>query len=394
MPLGQKLMEFANAHGISKTTQFFQESLQKGRITMEQVSFRNLAEATMGHNWPDRLKEARMIPLMESTSPIGPSLFTAISGQLLVDETWKGWGDPAFIGRKLVRVIPCGPNLGEHTVPGHSQVLDDAGEVQPGENYPRTKFRGRFKVLPKPVKKGLICELTFEAIYSDLVGDRAEAARTVGWRVRYEEEEDILSVVMGNVNNYKEAVGGNDTASAKNTYQTSDWTNSQTGKTLNSFRPIQELRTLMQRITDPDTGKRIPFVGDYPLLVMPEREWDASIIKTAREVRVTDGDLTNNGEQTLAGNPLKGVSEILSSPIAEQLQIDAGVSTTNLKDYFWHGPFSQSFILREVFAPEVQQAPPMNPDEYNRDVVLSVKCRRFNKAGVWEPRNVGFSKNA
>lgn len=401
--LGIQLRRFAESHGTAKTAQFFKEGLKKFResggkagINPKDIALRPLAEQMLGYDWHPRLERYRRAifegRLKEAADAVDASSFVNITGQLLVDAVWDKYNSPEFIGRRLVRTVPCGPNLGEHKVPGHSRVLNAPSRVQPGESFPHTVFRERWKVLAKPEKYGEICAVTFEMIASDLTGQARESAESVGWQVAFWEEEQKLKVVMGLTNNYQEAVGGATSPTTKNTYQSTDWDNTQTGETLTSLRPIQKLRTQIRRITDPDTGKRIAFVGNYPLLVMPNRELDALRIVTATQVRM--GDVTvSPGDQTISDNPLRGVSEVLTSSIAEQLLTDSGVSQANADEYFWHGDFQRAFYWREVHPLQVTEAPPMNPLEFNQDIVLAVRAKIFGVAGVWEPRYVGESRN-
>ncbi len=84
-------------------------------------------------------------------------------------------------------------------------------------------------------------------------------------------------------------------------------------------------------------------------------------------------------------------AEVLMNKYAYQLAYAS--ATTNAEDW-WFLIDPRAFGYREVHGLKVEQAPPMNPDEFEKDIVLSVAAKEYGVAYVRDPRRAFFGYNS
>ncbi len=187
---GARIVESAKNVGPKEAVEGACRHYHEGKVPKGAFAPAVLAQHMMGVGWRDPLRRfCESTPMnrrfganrvLEAGDNMTPSMFTGIVGQLMVDQVWAAWEDPAYIADSLVTTFPAGPNLGEHKVPGHSKVVDEPSTVGPGDEIPRTTYNPRFYILPAVEKKAFITETTWEALESDLTGQSYASARDIG----------------------------------------------------------------------------------------------------------------------------------------------------------------------------------------------------------------------
>lgn len=391
MAIEYKLREAAKNYGVDKASAVFFEEVREGKINPARLSIRRLAEAFCGENWADNLtRYNRGVRVTESSEAVDASGFAAITGQLLVNEIREKYQLASMVADRLAKTIPVtNGNLGTQRVPYLSDVSDDGEVVQPGMPYPQTKFSGQYIDHPAIVKKGRICAVTMETIYSDLTGQVLDSARSVGTRLALAREEDILKVVLGITNPH--SFNG----TAYNTYQTATpWINSVGSFSLTDWTGINTLEQLFTKMKDPVTGKPI-MIEPKQIFVCPAQKYSVKRIINATEVESGNYATSNNPSRTISNNPLDKNYEILTSAHAFNLLTDTtigNVSEANANLRVYLGDFQRAFVWREASPLKVVEAPPLNPMDFNNDVALAVKASWMGVCGVAEPRAVVLGK--
>jgi hypothetical protein len=342
-----------------------------------------MAQSLIGDEWEPHLRNYAG-RIRESVDAVDASGFSAITGQLFVDEVKDKFKLATYVTDQMFRTIKVtNGNLGTQIVPYLSDTLDDPGIVQQQQPYPGTQFQGQYITLAAPEKYGRICRVTFEMIYADLTKQAMDSASSVGKRVGLWIEKKRLRVALGLDNNHVW------NGTSYNTYQASaPWINTLSDFSLVNWTSLQRLELLFAQMLDPILNEPIDIDG-AGLLVMPKLRYTAKRILNATEVR-SGNEASDAGNLTVSGNPLDAGYTLMSSKHARrQLRTyGSGTYTTDpiADSLVLCGDFKRAFYWREVFPPQVVQAPPQAPEEFNQDVVLQVKANVFGVAGVWDPR--------
>lgn len=387
--LGNKLKKLTESYGITKTAKFLGDAIREKKISKHSISIRQLAESFLGHNWAENLYRYNSgVRVQEASEGVDASSFTAITGQLLVNEIKDKFDLAKLIGDDVCETIPVtNGNLKEQKVPWLSNVIDSVEKVEEGMPYPHTTFSPNFIEYPAIEKIGKICAVTMEAIYSDLTGQILDSAGSVGTYCGLAREERILRVVLGLVNNHKW------NGSSYNTYLSSGaWTNTVGNFVLKDWTSVNTLEQLFTNMLDPNTGKNI-LIEPKQMLVMPANRYRAIRAFSANVTRSGDFATSGNPDQIEAPNPLDKDYQILTSPHARRLLTEAGVSTSIADSYVFLGDFKKAFIWREAKPLTVVEAPAQNPREFEQDIALAVKASMMGVAAVRDPRYVVFGVN-
>jgi len=387
--LGNKLKKLTESYGITKTAKFLGDAIREKKISKHSISIRQLAESFLGHNWAENLYRYNSgVRVQEASEGVDASSFTAITGQLLVNEIKDKFDLAKLIGDDVCETIPVtNGNLKEQKVPWLSNVIDSVEKVEEGMPYPHTTFSPNYIEYPAIEKIGKICAVTMEAIYSDLTGQILDSAGSVGTYCGLAREERILRVVLGLVNNHKW------NGSSYNTYLSSGaWTNTVGNFVLKDWTSVNTLEQLFTNMLDPNTGKNI-LIEPKQMLVMPANRYRAIRAFSANITRSGDFATSGNPDQIEAPNPLDKDYQILTSPHARRLLTEAGVSTSIADSYVFLGDFKKAFIWREAKPLTVVEAPAQNPREFEQDIALAVKASLMGVAAVRDPRYVVFGIN-
>ncbi len=409
--LGKYLRTQTEQHGARHTYGLFTEALQKGEITDGDWSLRETADALLPADFQTQSPRSRMVlpagdhaigsvfPEAGGGDAVDSSMFANITGQILFQEIKRMYESADFVGGELCRVMPVtNKNLGEEKIPYLSPAVDSPPYVNQGQPYPRTSFGEQYLYLPAIKKFGEICQVTMEMIFSDHTLQAREAAQSVGERVRMIKEEMILQTVLGLVDTYK----FNSTTAAATYQATTPYINKKSGSALTDADSINVAEQLLAEMVDPVTGKPIR-VRPNALLVMPFNYRKMRRVMGASGLRVGDGasatlatytpDYLDNDYPVLQTR--WGYHLLLdpTAPVGNNLP-GGGLTATNAREYWLLGDFKKAFIWRQAAPFQTFVAPPLAPEEFEKDIVLQVKAREWGSMGVYDPRYVALLYNA
>lgn len=438
MSLGRKIASLINDAGAETAIRGVESMVSEGKIKPEQVSIRDLAENIVGPDWAHKMQVAMVNPYAspymnpglyrgsESGDAVSGSTFSAITGNLLIDKIRQGYNAASFIGDQLVETIPVThgnldtikePWLGDIGTPaGLMTSLTDEDEdlVDEGKEYQASDFQGNYVLLARPKKHGRRCDVTFEMIYADRTRQAYEKANSVGKRVRRIKEYRILKCVAGITVGYRFSYNGTAELSSP-TYVETDantnsayprWVNHLDSTPLTNWADLNSVEQLFNQMRDPNTGEPLDIDADT-ILVMPSNLHNARHIIHATGIRTGPGGSTStsNSASTVnySSSDLKPYNILTSKylyklmttsglAIPSQDYVDDGntltVTAAQAADFWWVGNFKKAFYYREVYPLRTVQAPPQNPLEFDRDIVLSVKAQEYGVAGIQDPRYV------
>ena len=391
------------------------------KVRPEDVSFRELAEATMGRDWEERWTPRNIMmasgrsgrdlnwkrtvhdqgswseprDILEAGDAVDVSAFADITGQLFFNKILSGWINAVMVSEKLSTNMPT--KLDGEKMPWIGHVVSEGQEIHPGKEYPETSFGERFVTTPSTLKQGEILSLTKEAIFFDLTGQMLKGAEELGTRLGYNKEKQLLRTIMGIDNTYSL---NNNTA---NTYQTSagptpnTYVNSQVSTPLVDYTSINQYYILASQILDPDTSNPIVTKPKY-ILVMPANAMTAMRIVSASQVRstypiygATTPTTAPGNVQMISDSPLPDQLEVVNSSIAYQLLVTIGfsgtpLSATQANAYWWIGDMPNSFYWMENWPMTIQQAPANNIKDFEQDIMMRWKASFRGRPAVIEPR--------
>lgn len=395
MSFASHLKKLCEQNGTASTLEALKDAITESKINVNTVSIPELARTFLGDVYSDAKRKLAAvmsgnIGMLEASEATDASAFSNITGQLLVTVVKEKYNSPEFIGDKLCRTIPNpGGNLKDHKVPYLSDVLGKPKLLAQGEPYPFTSFAESWITLPAPERRGEICAITMEMLYSDLTGQAQDSVGSVAKALRYQKEERQLRVVLGITNPYK----FNDTA--MNTYlstenATGKYVNRTYANTITNYSHINTVEQMFYVMRDPITDRRI-YARPTAALCMPEKRYELKRVLNAIETR--SGDITTGtGDQVIAPNPLDVNYPILTSAIAQALLDDETSLTANeIKQYVIFADFQKAFGYREVAPMRSEIAPANNPMEFHQDIVMAVKVSEFGVPFVYDPRFAALS---
>lgn len=387
----RELQRWCRADGHRAVGRRLRESLIAGELRPNDFSLRDLAEGLMVDRQGDPMgadfiraldpRRAGDGDTMDVLEAVDSSAFANITGQVVYTAMLGAYDSPAFIGDQFAMTYPTQFN-GE-TIPGVTGLGDQAEIVEEGKPYPRAGVGEDWIETPQTTKRGMIVEITKEAIFFDRTGLVLQRCSKVGESLGLNKEKRILDMVLGATNNYKWR------GTAYDTYQTSTpWDNVTASNGLADWSDIDAMLTTFAALTDPATGEPIVMVPDTIWLHSSLRA-TANYIQRATQVRV-DPNANAGTSQYLVdvpNNVMVGNYNILSSPFLDARYTAGSVTTT---DWFMGQP-KQAFSYMENWPITVVQMPPNSYEEWNRDVVAGWKVSERGTVAVTEPRKVGKS---
>lgn len=427
MSLGKAIRRSIIDHGVEATNESLTEAFANGSLNQGELSLRGLAQDTLGDNWAIQLEAYAKNPYVPVTrgreaaaDAVDPSAFASIVGNQLINTVKEKYKSPEFIGDSICKTIPVtNGNLDTEKVPWLSDTLTasdlldetDADEdiVEAGMPYNRTGFKPNYWVLQRPRKRGKICDVTFEMIYSDRTRQAIDSAGSVGRRLGRSKEYRILKAFLGITNTYTYSFGG---AAELNTQtfmkdaSSAPWINHVGSTALTDWTTFNTAEQLFNQMRDPVTGEPIDIQANS-VFVMPARYHKLLHILNSTGTR--EGASQTSDPLTYAPNTLKAYTPFTSKYAYKLASVgtsllwasvdyanapstlaSTGVTLTasQANDITLIGNFKEGLYYREVYPLRVMQAPPMNPDEFNRDVVLSVKAQEYGVAGISDPRQM------
>lgn len=389
---GQNLRVLWESEGPAATIGKLSAALDSGDLRPSDFSFRELAEAFMGHEWVSRcnpataMRAANARTLLEAGDAVDVSAFSHITGQIFFNKISEGWKQATETVDAMFDLVQT--DLDGEKIPWLGNVLDEGSKIHPGMPYPETSFGERYIETPATDKFGQILSLTKEAIFFDRTGQMLKIAGTVGERLGNNKRKRCLRVLLGLTNNYK--LNG----TAYNTYQTSSWTNFQGSTPLVDYSSINVAYNLASKMLDPDTSEPID-IELKDLFVFPAKVMYAGRIINATEVsdNTTGFPTSGNAVRQTGRNPLPNAMTIHTSPVAYQLMYNAA-GTQNatyagyVEDVWIVGDFKKAFAYMQNWPLTVVQSPPNSIKEFEQDIVARFKASERGAPAVIEPRQV------
>lgn len=309
--------------------------------------------------------------LMEAGDAVTSAMFANITGQIIYAETMAGFDDEVFVFSDIVPNVPTKFN-GE-VIPGMGRMGDVAEVIPEGKPYPRAGLNEDWIQTPTTQKRGMMIDLTREAIFFDRTGLLLERAREIGRWLGYNKEIRLINAF---IDENATAHRYNWKGTVYATYQTSTpWDNVTASNALADWTDIDAAEQTLSAILDPNTGTPILNIPRH-VVVARQNLYTARRIINATEVRVGDGASVTT--QTIGRNPIETPYQIVSSQLlAAQLATDT--------DWFL-GDISKQLRYMENFPMQVQQAPVNTGDMFERDIEASWKAGERGAAVVVEPR--------
>jgi len=271
-------------------------------------------------------------------------------------------------------------------VPSIVRIGDESQEVLEGQDYETVRYGEEYFTVPAKKKRGLMVDVTEEAIFFDKTGQVLERAREVGLWLATKREKDLIDILIGQVNNYIR------NGTATNTYLTSGaYVNDQSSLPLTDWRDIETAELLFDDLTDPTTGEPIEILGsDAVMFTMPYKRHTARHILNATEVSVNEALVRAAAvkEHVRKGaNPVSGAFRHVSTKLLFA-RVKAGPQTTASKarEWWFIGNPRKAFAWYENWPLSVAQQGPDSNASFEKDVPFRFKARYRGVAAVREPR--------
>ncbi len=257
-------------------------------------------------------------------------------------------------------------------------------------------FSEEYVETPATVKRQLGIGITKEAIFFDRTGLVLDRASYVGTLLGLRKEKNLLGVMIGAVNTFKEKRQGDSAAVSLKTYYAADdngrWVNHLDGNPLADWTNINAAEQLFSQITDPNTGEPIILPGTR-LIFAPQIQFLAlNQIMLGNQIwKLTQGGLApstgQTGVVTVGPNPLGnlGITMATSRQLYKQLQVQMGLDAGTAGGYWFYGD-PAAFAYMENWPITVVQAPTNSEAEFSQDIVVRFKASERGMAAVMEPR--------
>lgn len=299
----------------------------------------------------------------EAADAVNTALFAHTMGQIIYTQMLKAYQMPELIGEKLVTIQQT--NFSGEKLPGVTEIGDEVEIVNEGQPYPRALVGEFYIETPETIKRGVVVDVTKEALFFDRTNLIMQRASNVGKFIAINREKRILDVVLGISTVYKRnGAAAIATYGADNTVSSNaliDWTD------------LDAAETKFSAITDPDTGEPIVITANT-LIVPPALRISAQRIANATMTGRTNGENeTRNGGPSLLQN-----FTIASNQYVRQR---SGSDTT----WFYGNP-KEAFVYMENFPLTVISNTENAYASFERDIVSQSKASERGAAGVMERR--------
>ena len=300
--------------------------------------------------------------IQESAELVDTSQFANIIGQVVYTATLNGFNMPGLVGDQLVETIQT--QFSGERIPGVGRVGDDLDVVNEGQPYPNAVMGEEYVDTPETIKRGLILNITREAIYFDRTGVLLSEANKVGERVAVNREKRILDVVTG-----ISTVFRRNGAAAVATYDSVN----QLSNTLADWTSIDSVQQKFNVMTDPITGE--PIAIDVTQILVPKAlETLAGRIINASMTR--QGSNTGNNQTYVNGSSVAGNKQVVSGQYVRQ--------RTSSDSTWFAGDFKKAFVYMQNWPLTVTQSDENSEVGFTRDIVLRLKASERGAAGVRE----------
>lgn len=357
------------------------ESLDDGSIKPDQFSLRLLFESVVEEgravlDLMDTRRKGGGMDLLEAAGAVDLGTFANITGQIAFSKIKEAYQNPNFLWPQLCSQQNTPFPYGER-IPGVGPIGDKMEDVGEGDAYPRAGANEEYIDVPATGKRGLIVDVTREAVVFDLTGRVMKECTNLGNSFGLQLEKRVIDVAVGNVNNYKR------NGVATNTYLTSGaYINSGTNA-LTDWTSIQTAELLFDAMTDPNTGE--PIVLEAASLLVPSAlKRTANRIITASEIGHVDNQANANTVRTFGGNPVqKGFYGQPQYGVLSNAFVKARTSSATA---WFFGDFMKAITRFYNWDMEITQASDNNHLQFERDVWVRTKVSSRDVIAMTEPR--------
>lgn len=362
------------------------ENLEDGTLKPDQFSVRQLFEALVedGREILDMLDPRRKgggKELLEIADSVSTTDFANSMGQVIFSRIFEGYRNPNFLWPDLCTQQQTPFPYGER-VPGVGPVGDKMETIGEGEQYPVAGLNEIYIDIPPTVKKGLIVNVTREAVVFDRTGQILREAGDLGYSFGLQMEKRVIDVATGQVNTYKR------NGVATNTFLASGAYVNVGGGTLTDWTSIQTAELLFDAMTDPSTSEPITLEAAQ-LLVPSALKRTANRIMMASELQMVDNQTNATTYRTVGPNPLG--SGFYGQPTYRVLS-NAFVKARTGSDSIWYfGDFKKAITRFYNWDMEIDQAGASDQLRFERDIWFRSKISSRDIVAVLEPRYLSKS---
>jgi hypothetical protein len=394
---------FDEETGKPKADRVLRESFQKGHVRVRDFDLGRLWEECFGYSNFRQCKEdtdgrnclatktliaGLSAPLTEDIG-VSTAAFQNISGQIVYSAVIPRYTDEEFV---FTRKIPEMPSkyLGLEKIAGLSRIGRKAmirNETQPyalagiGENWIHA---------PPTDDRGLIVPVTREAIFEDRTGQIVEFAGEVGYTIGLDVEIRAVDAFIDLNETAITALSGghryhwkdNSIATYGDNSGTHSWDNLSASTPLVDWTSVQAAELLAAAIVDPFTGQPV-VITPKEIVVAPTLLHTAKAIVRATENRLQVGGYATTGNLVtrVSPNTIPSYDIVSSRQLAARTTNGSGAQTT------WYLSNIGQSLKRKVNWPmDVVMAPPMNHEEFTRQIVMQWRANE-RSAFFWvDPR--------
>lgn len=391
----ESLRTLCEQHSPEVVTKTVTEALATKKLKPEEVSFRGLAEATVGPNWQKELQSYQMTRRALSEA-VDVTAFNGITGQIFFTTVMDGFSTAARVLSTRVRTIPSKLSSEKIPIPGLSARY--GYDLNYGESFPEDTFGRHWIETPRSAESGKIIRLSWQAVFFDQVGFVLSGARDIGRMIAESIELRLAAALAGvsikldgktfNGNTWKWCKPAETSATAYNTYSTTTsggypLINQKSGVTLADETDIEALMLLAAGATHPDTGQPAGYADELKTIVCnPWNERRVRRIMDATEVRENSN---TDDRVTIAG---RGVPqyEVVSSVHLYSALVNSGISATNSKEYFHLCNLEKGLAYIQNQPITVEQQPGLGSDKaFENNLVWSGRAWEMGQAAVMSP---------
>lgn len=345
---------------------------------------------------------------------ISTSAFMATTGQLLVTKVLDAYEEELGVVRNLFDTYqsPLPQEKWIGTAPPRDLASNQL-KVAENEEFPYAAFGDQYVQTPMTQKWGEIIALTKEAIFFNLTGDLTQKAQMVGEALGHAEEIECIQCLIGRSTRFTEKRQGDAgpltmdiyqrASAASGAYQLSytystreyNFVNDVPDNALDDYTAVQTADQYFSHVLDPNRGRPLSLGKDVSLLAPYGKRIDLTRVLWSENVfNLTQQGITTVGALvTQAKNPLSevqltrdriAVSRLLHTELKDWLSI----TDAQTYELWFYGNFRKAFCYVQNWPMAMVQAPPNNPDEFHRDVVMQWKASKRGVAAVKEPRYI------
>lgn len=329
--------------------------------------------------------------LQESMAAVDSSAFAGITGQLMINRVLNAFNAEEFVVSRLIPTVPT--MLNGERIPGVA-LPKDAGEdlVVADEMAPLNYigFTEEYVETPATTHRQLGIAITKEAVFFDRTGMVLDRGSYVGTLLGLRKEKNLIGVLIGAVNSFKEKRTGDSAAvSLKTYYSATDsgrWINHLDGNGLTDWTAIDAAEQAFANITDPNTGEPIILPGRRVLLAPQIKFLQLNQLTNASQVwKLSQSDTV----RTIGPNPIANldITAATSRQLYKQLQTQLGLDAATAGGYWFYGD-PAAFAYMENWPITVTQAPANSEAEFTQNIVVRFKASERGIPAIMEPRRI------